>query len=225
MADISSNIISLKSQIPASVKLVAVSKTKPVSDILIAYNTGQRRFGENRVQEILNKKDLLPDDIEWHLIGHLQSNKVKLVVPFINMIQSVDSYKLLSIINSEAHKVNRIVECLLQLHIATEETKFGFSLNELYEAVELQEFDNLINVRIRGLMGMATFTQDNIQIQSEFRFLADCFKTVKNRYSTGFAHFNEISIGMSGDYQLAIKEGSTMIRIGSLIFGERNKYQ
>ena len=225
MADISSNIISLKSQIPASVKLVAVSKTKPVSDILIAYNTGQRRFGENRVQEILNKKDLLPDDIEWHLIGHLQSNKVKLVVPFINMIQSVDSYKLLSIINSEALKVKRIVDCLLQLHIATEETKFGFSLNELYEAIELQEFDNLKNVRIRGLMGMATYTLDNIQIQREFRFLADCFKTVKNRYFTGSANFDEISIGMSGDYELAIEEGSTMIRIGSLIFGERNKYQ
>lgn len=225
MADIAANIISLKAQIPSSVKLVAVSKTKPVSDILIAYKTGQRRFGENRVQEILNKKDLLPDDIEWHLIGHLQSNKVKSVVPFISMIQSVDSYKLLSIINSEALKVNRIVDCLLQLNIATEETKFGFSLNELCEAVELHEFDNLKNIRISGLMGMATFTQDNIQIQSEFRFLADCFKTVKKRYFTGSAHFNEISIGMSGDYELAIKEGSTMIRIGSLIFGERNKYQ
>ena len=223
MADIAANISSLKSLIPSSVKLVAVSKTKPVSDILTAYKSGQRCFGENKVQEILGKKDHLPFDIEWHLIGHLQSNKVKSVVPFIAMIQSVDSYRLLSIINSEALKVNRIVDCLFQIHIAEEDTKFGFSLNELYEVIELKEFESLKNVRIRGLMGMATFTSDNSQIQREFRFLADCFKTLKNRYFTESPHFKEISMGMSGDYEIAIKEGSTMIRIGSLIFGERNK--
>jgi pyridoxal phosphate enzyme (YggS family) len=222
MADITSNIISLKSRIPSYVKLVAVSKTKPVSDILIAYNTGQRCFGENRVQEILNKKDLLPGDIEWHLIGHLQTNKVKSVVPFISMIQSVDSLRLLSAINSEALKIKRNVDCLLQIHIAREETKFGFSLNELHEAFESPEFRSFENVRICGLMGMATLTPDNDQIQSEFRFLADCFRTLKESYFTGSSYFREISMGMSGDFSIALKEGSTMLRIGSLIFGERN---
>jgi pyridoxal phosphate enzyme (YggS family) len=221
MVDIESNIISLKSKIPPSVRLVAVSKTKPVTDILIAYNAGQRCFGENRVQEILNKKGFLPDNIEWHLIGHLQSNKVKQVVPFISMIQSVDSYKLLSMINTESLKLNRMVDCLLQMHIAAEETKFGFSFNELCEAIELYELENLKNVRINGLMGMATFTDDISKIEREFRFLADCFKTLKNRYFSGSPHFREISMGMSGDYEIALKEGSTMIRIGSLIFGER----
>lgn len=223
MADIAANLSSLLAQIPSSVKLVAVSKTRPVSDILIAYNAGQRCFGENRVQEILNKKDLLPDDIEWHLIGHLQTNKVKSVVPFISMIQSVDSYKLLSVINSEALKVGRIVDCLLQIHIASEETKFGFSMDELHDAIELPEFKNLKNVRICGLMGMATFTTDNGQIQREFRFLADCFSDLKKRYFGGSPQFSEISMGMSGDYAIALKEGSTMLRIGSIIFGERNK--
>jgi len=222
MTDISANINSLKSKIPSSVKLVAVSKTKPVSDILTAYKSGQKCFGENKVQEILSKKDHLPHDIEWHLIGHLQSNKVKFVVPFIAMIQSVDSYRLLSIINSEALRVNRIIDCLFQIHIAEEDTKFGFSMNELCEVIELEEFKKLKNVRINGLMGMATFTTDKSQIQREFRFLADCFKTLKNRYFAGSPHFKEISMGMSGDYEIALKEGSTMLRIGSLIFGERN---
>lgn len=222
MTDISANINSLKSKIPSSVKLVAVSKTKPVSDILSAYKSGQKCFGENKVQEILSKKDHLPHDIEWHLIGHLQSNKVKFVVPFIAMIQSVDSYRLLSIINSEALRVNRIIDCLFQIHIAEEDTKFGFSMNELCEVIELEEFKKLKNVRINGLMGMATFTTDKSQIQREFRFLADCFKTLKNRYFAGSPHFKEISMGMSGDYEIALKEGSTMLRIGSLIFGERN---
>jgi pyridoxal phosphate enzyme (YggS family) len=225
MIDISSNIISLKSQIPSSVKLVAVSKTKPVSDILTAYNAGQKYFGENRVQEILNKKDSLPDDIEWHLIGHLQTNKVKLVVPFISMIQSVDSYKLLSIINAESLKINRTVDCLLQIHIAAEETKFGFSFNEICEVFETHEFENLKNVRINGLMGMATFTGDKSKIEREFSFLADCFKTLKNRYFSKSPHFKELSMGMSGDYEIALKAGSTIIRIGSLIFGERYRNQ
>ena len=203
------------------VKLVAVSKTKPVSDIINAYNTGQRYFGENRVQELLNKKDLLPNDIEWHLIGHLQSNKVKSIVPFISMIQSVDSYKLLQTINSEAVKISRVVDCLLQIHIAKEDTKFGFSMNELSELLESQEFLKMENVRLCGVMGMATFTSDTGQVRKEFGYLADCLKTLKNRYFSGKSYFKEISMGMSDDYEIAVKEGSTIVRIGSLIFGER----
>ena len=221
MPGIAENITSIKQKILSSVKLVAVSKTRPVSDILIAYNTGQRYFGENRVQELLNKKDLLPGDIEWHLIGHLQSNKVKSIVPFISMIQSVDSYKLLQTINSEAVKISRVVDCLLQIHIAKEDTKFGFSMNELTELLESQEFLKMENVRLCGVMGMATFTSDTGQVRKEFGYLADCLKTLKNRYFSGNSSFKEISMGMSGDYEIAVKEGSTIVRIGSLIFGER----
>jgi len=221
MPGIAENITSIKQKILSSVKLVAVSKTRPVSDILIAYNTGQRYFGENRVQELLNKKDLLPGDIEWHLIGHLQSNKVKSIVPFISMIQSVDSYKLLQTINSEAIKISRVVDCLLQIHIAKEDTKFGFSMNELSELLESQEFLKMENVRLCGVMGMATFTSDTGQVRKEFSYLGDCLKTLKNRYFSGNSSFKEISMGMSGDYEIAVKEGSTIVRIGSLIFGER----
>lgn len=221
MPGIAENITSIKQKILSSVKLVVVSKTRPVSDILIAYNTGQRYFGENRVQELLNKKDLLPGDIEWHLIGHLQSNKVKSIVPFISMIQSVDSYKLLQTINSEAIKISRVVDCLLQIHIAKEDTKFGFSMNELSELLESQEFLKMENVRLCGVMGMATFTSDTGQVRKEFGYLADCLKTLKNKYFSGKSYFNEISMGMSGDYEIAVKEGSTIVRIGSLIFGER----
>jgi len=216
------NITSIKSQIPSSVKLVAVSKTRPVSDILITYNSGQRCFGENRVQELLEKKEKLPVDIEWHLIGHLQSNKVKYIVPFINMIESVDSYKLLKSINSEASKVNRVIDCLLQIHIAEEETKFGFSMNELTEVFEQQGLSELKFVKICGVMGMATFTSDVAQVKKEFGYLKECFNTLKDRYSDGHPRFKEISMGMSGDYKIAIENGSTIIRIGSLIFGERN---
>ena len=223
MADISSNLISLKSKIPASVRLVAVSKTKPVFDILEAYNAGQKCFGENRVQELLNKKELLPRDIEWHLIGHLQRNKVKSIVSFISMIQSVDSYKLLTTINSEASKINRVVDCLLQIHIAKEETKFGFSVNELEEMIESPEFMNLRFVKICGVMGMATFTADSVQIHREFSSLADCYNDLKNNYFSTNQDFSEISMGMSGDYEIALKDGSTIVRIGSLLFGERNK--
>ena len=221
MSDITSNITLLKHQIPSSVKLIAVSKTKPVSDILTAYNSGQRFFGENRVQELLNKVDLLPRDIEWHLIGHLQSNKVKYIVPFISMIQSVDSFRLLKTINSEASKINRVVNCLLQIHIASEETKFGFSMKELFEMAESQEFKSMKHVRICGVMGMATFTSDTSQVGKEFSYLADCFNSLKNRYFTWNSHFKEISMGMSGEYKIALKEGSTIVRIGSIIFGER----
>jgi len=222
MTDIKLNISNLLKQIPSQVKLVAVSKTKPVSDILEAYNTGQRIFGENRVQELLNKKDLLPADIEWHLIGHLQTNKVKLIVPFISMIQSVDSFRLLKTINDEARKINRKINCLLQLHIAQEETKFGFSMQEVTEMIDDSSFWKFDSVRICGLMGMATFTDDGKVVRSEFRYLAGCFRDLLSSRFSDNPDFKEISMGMSGDFDIAIGEGSTMIRIGSIIFGGRN---
>jgi PLP dependent protein len=225
MSSIAENISNLKLQLPSTVKLVAVSKTKPVTDIIEAYNTGQRYFGENRVQELLNKKDLLPKDIEWHLIGHLQGNKVKCIVSFIGMIQSVDSYKLLVNINSEASKIERVVNCLLQIHIATEKTKFGFSMHDLYDNIQSYSMLNLRNVRVCGVMGMATYTSDINQVKKEFGYLRDCFQSLKDSYFRSIGYFKEISMGMSGDYELAIMEGSTMVRIGSLIFGERNSIQ
>jgi pyridoxal phosphate enzyme (YggS family) len=221
MSEIAANIISLKNSLPSSVRLVAVSKTRSVSDIMQAYNAGQRCFGENRVQEILNKKDNLPSDIEWHLIGHLQRNKVKYIIPFISMIQSVDSLKLLSDINSEALKISRVVDVLLQVHIAEEETKFGFGKEEMEEMMSSQVFADLKSIRICGVMGMATFTSDLAQVQMEFRSLAVLFNYLKKRYFYEDERFREISMGMSGDYEIALKEGSTMIRAGSLIFGER----
>src|SRR5664279_2075182 len=220
MPDIASNIKYLKSQLPYSVKLVAVSKTKPVIDIMDAYNAGQRCFGENRVPELLSKKDLLPQDIEWHFIGHLQSNKVKSLVPFVAMIQSVDSFKLLQYINSEALKSEKVVDCLLQIHIATEDTKFGFSMKELTEGFNVNSL-NFKNIRICGVMGMATYTSDTEKIKTEFLYLRNCFDLLKDKYFKSDQHFKEISMGMSGDYKLAVNEGSTMVRIGSLIFGER----
>ena len=218
---IAENISFLKSQIPSSVRLVAISKTKPVGDIIEAYNAGQRYFGENRVQELLNKKDLLPADIEWHMIGHLQTNKVKSIVSFISMIQSVDSYKLLVAINSEALKINRVVDCLLQIHIATEETKSGFSVPDLYENLQSEDVLLLRNVRICGVMGIASFISDTNQVMKEFANLRECFHSLKDSYFRSGIYFKEISMGMSGDYEMALKEGSTMLRIGSLIFGKR----
>ena len=221
MIKIAANINSLKQQIPASVKLVAVSKTRSADDILEAYNSGQRCFGENRVQELLQKKDLLPADIEWHLIGHLQTNKVKYVVPFIKLIQSVDTFKLLKMIDSEAAKIHRVVDCLLQIHIASEETKFGFDITEINEMIQSGDFKQLNSIRICGVMGMATFTDDTSIIQKEFGYLKGCFNKIKEDYFKKIQYFKEISMGMSGDFKIAINEGSTMIRIGSLIFGER----
>ena len=221
MSSIAENIVIFKSQLPSTVKLVAVSKTKPVSDIMIAYNAGQRCFGENRVPELMSKKDLFPNDIEWHFIGHLQSNKVKQIVPFISMIQSVDSFKLLDSINSEALKINKTVDCLLQIHIAAEETKYGFSMRELYDNQRTIDLSLLRNVRICGLMGMATFTSDTGKVRKEFGYLLDCFHLLKENWFKSNICFKEISMGMSGDYKIAIEEGSTMVRIGSLIFGSR----
>jgi pyridoxal phosphate enzyme (YggS family) len=221
MSAIGENIISLKRELPSGVKLVAVSKTKPVSDILQAYNAGQRIFGENRVGELLLKKEQLPEDIEWHLIGHLQTNKVKSIITSVSLIHSVDSLKLLRTINDEASKINRLVNCLLQFHIATEETKFGFSIEEALNMTGSEEFSHLKSVRICGVMGMATFTDDKNLVSSEFRSLAGYFRLLRERFYQNSPEFCEISMGMSGDFRTAIGEGSTMVRIGSLIFGER----
>jgi len=222
MTAIAANIISLKQQIPASVKVVAVSKTKSAGEILEAYNTGHRIFGENRVQELISKKNNLPDDIEWHFIGHLQTNKVKLVVAVASMIESVDSFKLLKVISGEAMKCGRIIDCLLQFHIAREETKSGFSLAEAEEMLRTEEFRQLQEVRVCGVMGMATFTDDSALVRNEFRSLSDSFNRLKKAYFSDQPSFKEISMGMSGDFRIAVEEGSTMIRIGSIIFGERN---
>jgi pyridoxal phosphate enzyme (YggS family) len=221
MSDIAGNLNRIKLQIPGSVKLVAVSKTRPVNDVMAAYVAGHRLFGENRVQELLDKKDLLPGEINWHLIGHLQTNKVKYIVPFISMIHSVDSFRLLKMIDSEALKVSRIIDCLLQIHIAEEETKFGFSMDELTEILKSDEFARLKNIDIRGVMGMATFIDDESHVREEFRYLKKCFDDLKSDYFNKKPQFSEISMGMSDDYKIAVQEGSTMIRIGSLIFGER----
>ncbi len=221
MPDIASNIISLKKQIPPSVRLVAVSKTRSAEDITEAYNAGHRIFGENRVQELLSKKDELPEDIEWHFIGHLQTNKVKYIVPFINTIQSVDSFKLLKSIDNETKKIKRVVDCLLQFHIALEETKFGFSIDEAVEIMESGSHSRLDYVRLRGVMGMATLTDDMSLVRNEFSKLAGYFQLLKEKYFRDISTFSEISMGMSGDYRIAIEEGSTMVRIGSVIFGSR----
>ncbi|MDR2065769.1 MAG: YggS family pyridoxal phosphate-dependent enzyme [Prevotellaceae bacterium] len=208
--------------IPEGVKLVAVSKTHSSEVILQAYNKGLRIFGENKPQELVKKYSELPKDIEWHFIGHLQTNKIKYIAPFVNFIHSVDSPKLLAAINKEAAKQNRIIKCLLQLHIAMEETKFGFTINELQEYLSTKEFLKYPFVKIVGLMGIATFTDNVSQIRSEFHALRKTFYTLKETVFAGDLDFCELSIGMSNDYKIAISEGSTIIRIGSLIFGERN---
>jgi pyridoxal phosphate enzyme (YggS family) len=222
MSGISENLEQILIELPQNVKLVAVSKTKPIEDITEAYRTGHKIFGENKVQEIVYKHEKLPKDIEWHFIGHLQRNKVKLIVQFVDMIHSVDSLRLLEKINEEARNINKIVNCLLQIHIAEEETKYGFSEDELVQLLPLSEFNNLQNIKVCGLMSMATYTNDTKQIYREFKYLSDLFKTIKDNYFTDNEYFKEISIGMSGDYKIAVDCGSTMVRIGSNIFGERN---
>ena len=215
------NIRKLKAEIPGHVAIIAVSKRKPVEDILQAYEAGHRIFGENRVQELIEKQPLLPGDISWHMIGHLQTNKVKYIAEFVDMIHSVDSLKLALAIDKEAQKNGRVIPVLLQMHIADEESKFGFNEDELNSLLDSPEFSVLKNLRIDGLMGMATYTQDLDKIRSEFRYLRDVFSRVKNAYFAGSDHFRQISMGMSGDYEIAIEEGSTMIRVGTLIFGAR----
>jgi len=220
--DIAGNIQSIKNSLPNGVKLVAVSKTKPNEDILAAYRAGHRIFGENKVQELVQKYEQLPKDIDWHFIGHLQTNKVKYVAYFVNLIHSADSFKLLKVIDSEAKKHKRIVNCLLQFHIAEEDTKFGLTLAEAQEMLGSRDFKMLKNICIAGVMGMATYTDNAGQIRTEFKFLKTIFKTLKNEYFSDDKKFCEISMGMSDDYPIAIEEGSTIIRVGSKIFGERN---
>jgi pyridoxal phosphate enzyme (YggS family) len=221
LADIATNIRLLKTRIPESVKIVAVSKSKPVSDIMEAYNAGHRIFGENRVQELLRKKEMLPSDIEWHLIGHLQSNKVKQVVPLVSMIESVDSYRLLETINRESEKAGRITDCLIQFHIASEETKSGFDIDDALQMFSSGGLRNLAGVRLMGVMGIATFTDDMTVVRKEFRTLKSWFDRIRENYFRYSDSFCEISMGMSGDYSVAIEEGATIVRIGSLIFGKR----
>lgn len=216
------NLNRIKNNIPNDVKLVAVSKTKPENDILEAYNSGHKIFGENKVQELTQKYEHLPKDIEWHFIGHLQTNKVKYIAPFVSLIHAVDSIKLLKAIDKEARKNSRVIDVLLQIHIAEEENKFGLKKEDCTNLLGAGELSNLSNIRIVGLMGMATNTDDKEQIREEFSYLAKLFKEIKEKYFSSVDSFKEISMGMSGDYLLAIQEGSSIVRIGSLIFGERN---
>jgi PLP dependent protein len=220
---ISNNLTQIKSQLPAHVTLVAVSKTKPVADLMEAYNAGQRIFGENKIQEMTDKWEVMPKDIEWHMIGHVQTNKVKYMAPYVSLIHGVDSLKLLREINKQAAKNNRVIDCLLQVYIAEEESKFGLDEQELEEMLKQVQHDkdNFKNIKIVGLMGMATFTENQNQIEKEFKHLKTIFDKYKN-LNTEHCQLNTLSMGMSGDYQLAISCGSTMVRIGSSIFGSRN---
>jgi pyridoxal phosphate enzyme (YggS family) len=219
---IADNIKSLKNETDTlNVSLIAVSKTKSAEEIKEAYAAGQRLFGENMVQELVDKYELLPKDIKWHLIGHLQTNKVKYVAPFISMIQSVDSLKLLMEIDKYAQKNNRNIDCLIQIHIADEETKFGLGFDETIELLRSEEYTNLSHVRIRGLMGIATNTDNEKQIKEEFYELKTFFDGLKQSYFRQDPSFNVLSMGMSSDYKIAIEQGSTMVRLGSTIFGQR----
>lgn len=211
----------LKDLAPTNTTLVAVSKTKPASAIQELYDNGQRIFGENKVQEVVWKYEELPKDIQWHLIGHLQSNKVKYIAPFVSMIHSVDSLKLLKEIDKHAQKNERIIDVLLQFHIAEEDTKFGLNLNEAHEILNSDFYKNAKNINIVGVMGMATFSPDPIQVRKEFKSLKNIFDSLQSDFFKTKNDFKEISMGMSGDYKIAIEEGSTLVRIGSLLFGRR----
>jgi pyridoxal phosphate enzyme (YggS family) len=218
---VSERLLRIKADLPETVRLVAVSKFHPVSVIQEAYHAGQRIFGENRVQEIVAKYEQLPKDIEWHFIGHLQANKVKYLIPFVDTIHSIDSVKLLDEVRKEAQKSDRKIKVLLQIHIAREEHKFGFSQEEVEELLQSNTFDAFSPLVLSGLMGMATFTDDQEQIRREFQSLASFHRSLKERYFSTNDDFKELSIGMSDDYPLAIAEGSTLVRIGTKIFGER----
>ena len=220
MSSIAQNIQQIENEIPETTKLIAVTKTKPVAMLEETYNSGFRRFGENKVQEMSEKYDLLPKDIEWHMIGHLQSNKVKYMAPFVAMVHSVDSFKLLQEINKEAKKNNRTISCLLQIFIAQEETKFGLSPEEAEEILQSPQLDSLENIKIAGLMGMASNTENLEQVRSEFHGLKTLFESFK-KYNNERMSMQELSMGMSGDYKIAAEEGSTLIRVGSAIFGSR----
>ncbi len=218
---IAKNLLEIKSQLPNQVTLVAVSKTKPVADLMEAYNAGQRIFGENKIQEMTEKWEQMPKDIQWHMIGHVQTNKVKFMAEYVSLIHGVDSLKLLQEINKQALKNHRVIDCLLQIYIADEETKFGLDESELVELLSSAEFKALQNIRIVGLMGMATFTDNQSQIKAEFKHLKEIFDNT-NKLETLNVKLETLSMGMSGDYKLAIECGSTMVRIGSSIFGNRN---
>jgi len=218
---IAQNLLQIKSQLPISVTLVAVSKTKPVSDLMEAYTAGQRIFGENKIQEMTDKWEQMPKDIQWHMIGHVQTNKVKYMAEYVTLIHGVDSLKLLQEINKQAQKYNRVIDCLLQMYIANEETKFGLNESELLELIGSNEFKELKNIRIVGLMGLASFTNDQNQIKAEFKNLKAVFENINQNEITSLK-LDTLSMGMSGDYELAISCGSNMVRIGSNIFGTRN---
>jgi PLP dependent protein len=211
---ISENIMHIKSEIPEQVTLIAVSKTKPNDMLLEAYEAGQRHFGENYVQELVDKEAQLPKDIHWHFIGHLQSNKVKYIVPFVYLIHGVDSFSLLKEINKQAQKNNRVIDCLLQIYIAQEDTKFGLDFTEATQIIDSSELKEMKNISIKGFMAMASNTDSELQIRKEFTSLKE--------FSKKYPDYNILSFGMSGDFKIAIEEGSTMIRVGSSIFGERN---
>ena len=218
---IKNNLLEIKATLPDNVTLVAVSKTKPVSDLMEAYEAGQRVFGENKIQEMAEKFEQMPKDIEWHMIGHVQTNKVKFMASFVSLVHGVDSLRLLEEINKQALKNNRIIDCLLQVHIAEEETKFGLSESELNELLQSESFSQLKNIKIKGLMVMATFTDNQNQIEKEFKHLKSVFDRLYQTQKTDNYEMKILSMGMSGDYQLAIECGSTMVRIGSSIFGTR----
>jgi len=222
---IADKLLSIKTSLPPHVTLVAVSKTKPVADLTEAYNAGQRVFGENKVQEMVEKWEQMPKDIQWHMIGHVQTNKVKYMAPFVSLIHGVDSLKLLTEINRQAKRYHKVINCLLQIHIAEEDTKFGMDKNELKALLESDEFKQMENICITGLMGMATFTDDQAQIGREFTYLKSLFDGLKQQAERSGKTLNlkpdTLSMGMSGDYNLAIACGSTMVRIGSSIFGNR----
>jgi PLP dependent protein len=220
MTEVQENITNLKKQIPAGIKLVAVSKFKPKELLLEAYEIGFRAFGENYVQELVDKYEALPKDIEWHFIGHLQSNKIKYIAPFVSLIHSVDSFKLLKEIDKQAAKKERVIECLMQIYIAKEDSKTGMDKAEYLEMLESKEFKSLKNIKVKGLMGMSTFTDNMDLVREEFRSLKDLFEQTRRMKAYNFS-LEEISMGMSGDWQLAVEEGSTMIRVGSSIFGSR----
>ena len=219
--DAKHNLEKILATIPNNVKLLAVSKTKPIADILSLYNAGQRIFGENRAQELTEKNQKLSNDIQWHMIGHLQTNKVKYITPFISLIQSVDSFKLLKEINKEAEKSKRTISCFLQMYIAKEESKFGFDYAEAAQMLESKEYLDLKNITIEGVMGMATYSDNLLLVRNEFKTLKNIFDDLKRNYFSNKSEFSEISMGMSSDYTIAIDEGSTMVRLGSILFGKR----
>lgn len=221
MTQIPENLRKIVDSLPENVQLVAVTKTKPESDIQQAYDAGHRDFGENKIQELVNKQPNLPNDIKWHMIGHLQRNKVKYIAKFVHLIHGVDSFKTLKEINKQALKHERIINCLLQIKIASEESKFGLSMAELHELVQNEELKSLENIKIIGFMGMASFTNDQDQVKKEFQQLKRLFDSLQHCQSKNM-NLETLSMGMSGDYSIAIDAGSTMIRVGSAIFGERN---